>query len=118
MPAGRLGRKHDVATVMISHERLDRLVGQILPACMARSIADIANRRTAESYDAVVCTTAFARAEFDRIHAQNVVTVPLGVDLDQFHPVGARRWCSGRPRPRPCRCTAVGCPWRSMPIAA
>ena len=38
------------------------------------------------NYDAVVCTTAFARAEFDRIHAPNVVTVPLGVDLDQFHP--------------------------------
>ncbi len=94
---GAWGRKHDVATVMISHERLDRLVGQILPARMARSIADMANRRTAESYDAVVCTTAFARAEFDRIHAQNVVTVPLGVDLDQFHPrrrsaVVRQRW--------------------------
>ena len=76
----------DVATVMISHERLDRLVGQILPPRAARSIADAANRRTAQSYDAVVCTTAFAREEFDRIDATNVVTVPLGVDLDQFHP--------------------------------
>ena len=83
---GGWGRRHDVATVMISHERLDRLVGQILPARMARSIANLANRRTAASYDAVVCTTAFAREEFDRIHAPNVVTVPLGVDLDQFHP--------------------------------
>jgi alpha-1,6-mannosyltransferase len=83
---GGWGRRHDVATVMISHERLDRLVGQILPARMARSIANVANRRTAASYDAVVCTTAFAREEFDRIHAPNVVTVPLGVDLDQFHP--------------------------------
>lgn len=83
---GGWGRRHDVATVMISHERLDRLVGQILPARMARSIADAANRRTAASYDAVVCTTAFAREEFDRIHASNVLTVPLGVDLDQFHP--------------------------------
>ena len=53
---------------------------------VARSIADFANRRTAANYDAVVCTTAFARAEFDRIHAPNVLTVPLGVDLDQFHP--------------------------------
>jgi alpha-1,6-mannosyltransferase len=71
---------------MISHERLDRLVGQILPPRLARSIADAANRRTAASYDAVVCTTAFAREEFERIHASNVLTVPLGVDLDQFHP--------------------------------
>src|ERR1700741_3200379 len=83
---GSWGRRHDVATVMISHERLDRLVGQILPRRVARSIADFANRRTAANYDAVVCTTAFARAEFDRIHAPNVLTVPLGVDLDQFHP--------------------------------
>ena len=83
---GGWGRRHDVATVMISHERLDRLVGQILPPRLARSIADAANRRTAASYDAVVCTTAFAREEFERIHASNVLTVPLGVDLDQFHP--------------------------------
>lgn len=83
---GRWGRDHDAVTVMISHERLDRLLGQLLPRRLARSIADAANRRTAHSYDAVVCTTAFAREEFDRIDAPNVVTVPLGVDLDQFHP--------------------------------
>ncbi len=83
---GGWGRRHGVATVMISHERLDRLVGQILPHRMARTVADLANRRTAAGYDAVVCTTAFAREEFDRIHAPNVHTVPLGVDLDQFHP--------------------------------
>ena len=83
---GSWGRRHDVATVMISHERLDRLLGQILPPRMARSFANVANRRTAATYDAVVCTTAFAREEFDRIHVPNVVTVPLGVDLDQFHP--------------------------------
>ncbi|MGE0782949.1 glycosyltransferase, partial [Mycolicibacterium sp.] len=40
----------------------------------------------AADYDAVVCTTGFARAEFDRIGATNLATVPLGVDLDQFHP--------------------------------
>ena len=83
---GRWGRAHGVATVMISHERLDRLVGQVLPRPLARAVADAANRRTAADYDAVVCTTGFARAEFDRIGARNVTTVPLGVDLDQFHP--------------------------------
>ncbi len=83
---GLWGRSRDVATVMISHERLDRLVGQILPRSLARRIADAANRRTAANYDTVVCTTAFAREEFDRIGAANVATVPLGVDLDQFHP--------------------------------
>jgi alpha-1,6-mannosyltransferase len=83
---GQWGRRHDIATVMISHERLDRLIGQVLPGRIARYIADSANRRTAADYDTVVCTTAFAREEFDRIRAPNVVTVPLGVDLDQFHP--------------------------------
>lgn len=83
---GPWGRRHGVSTVMISHERLDRLVGQILPVPMAQAVADVANRRTAANYDAVVCTTAFAREEFDRIGATNVATVPLGVDLDQFHP--------------------------------
>ncbi len=88
---GPWGRKHGVATVMISHERLDRLVGQVLPRPAAIMVADFANRRTAANYDAVVCTTGFAREEFDRIGADNVATVPLGVDLEQFHP---RRRCA------------------------
>ena len=83
---GPWGRRRGVSTVMISHERLDRLAGQLLPARWAEAVADTANRRTADNYDVVVCTTAFAREEFDRVGAANVVTVPLGVDLDQFHP--------------------------------
>ncbi|OMC07905.1 MULTISPECIES: glycosyltransferase [Mycolicibacterium] len=88
---GPWGRRYGVATVMISHERLDRLVGQVLPSAAAVMVADFANRRTAANYDAVVCTTGFAREEFDRIGAENVATVPLGVDLEQFHP---RRRCA------------------------
>ncbi|MHA7651009.1 glycosyltransferase [Mycobacterium sp. ML4] len=83
---GRWGREHGVTTVMISHERLDRLAGQVLPRRTAQRFADFANRRTAAGYDTVVCTTEFAREEFDRIGATNVVTVPLGVDLRTFHP--------------------------------
>src|SRR5262249_51095319 len=45
-----------------------------------------ANRRMAASYDTVVCTTDFAREEFDRIGATNVRRVPLGVDLRAFTP--------------------------------
>ena len=44
---GSWSRRHAVASVMISHERLDRLVGQILPRHVARTVADFANRRTA-----------------------------------------------------------------------
>lgn len=83
---GSWGARREVTTMMISHERLDRLTGQLLPAGLARRIADVANRRTAASYDTVLCTTSFAREEFDRIGARNVMTVPLGVDLDVFHP--------------------------------
>src|ERR1700754_1821347 len=35
---GSWGRRHQVATVMISHERLDRLLGQVLPPRMARAV--------------------------------------------------------------------------------
>jgi alpha-1,6-mannosyltransferase len=83
---GRWGRDYGATTVMISHERLDRLVGQVLPRRAARKFADVANARTAANYDTVVCTTGFAREEFDRIGADNTVTVPLGVDLQTFHP--------------------------------
>lgn len=83
---GRWARRRDVAGVMISHERLDRLLGQVLPRAAARRCADVANGRTAADYDIVVCTTAFAREEFLRIGARNVELVPLGVDLELFSP--------------------------------
>lgn len=84
---GRWASARGVPSVVISHERLDRLLHQfLLPGPAARRVADWANRRMAASYDTVVCTTAFARAEFDRIGARNVVQVPLGVDLATFAP--------------------------------
>lgn len=83
---GTWARRRDVASVMISHERLDRLFGQVMPESAARKAADFANRRTAWNYDTVVCTTDFAQEEFRRIGAENVRRVPLGVDLDLFSP--------------------------------
>jgi len=84
---GGWAARHGVPSVVISHERLDRLLEQfLLPGPTARRWADWANRRMAASYDTVVCTTGFARAEFDRIGARNVLRVPLGVDLAAFSP--------------------------------
>jgi alpha-1,6-mannosyltransferase len=84
---GAWAAERGVPSVVISHERLDRLLHQfLLPHLAARRVADWANRRMAASYDTVVCTTAFARAEFDRIGSRNVVQVPLGVDLATFAP--------------------------------
>jgi alpha-1,6-mannosyltransferase len=84
---GRWAFARGVPSVVISHERLDRLLHQfLLPGRAARRIADWANRRMAACYDTVVCTTSFAREEFDRIGSPNVVQVPLGVDLETFAP--------------------------------
>ncbi|TWH22078.1 alpha-1,6-mannosyltransferase [Prauserella rugosa] len=84
---GAWARERGVPSVVISHERLDRLLRQfLLPRPMAERVADVANRRMAGTYDKVVCTTAFARGEFDRIGAPNVQRVPLGVDLRTFRP--------------------------------
>lgn len=84
---GGWARRRGVASVVVSHERLDRLLHQfLLPSAPARALADLANARMAAAYDTVVCTTGFARAEFDRIGATNVRQVPLGVDLEAFSP--------------------------------
>lgn len=84
---GAWAARRGVPSVVISHERLDRLLAQfLLPEAVACRVADAANARMAAAYDTVVCTTSFARAEFDRIGARNVVQVPLGVDLATFSP--------------------------------
>jgi alpha-1,6-mannosyltransferase len=44
------------------------------------------NRASAAAYDRIVCTTAWAAAEFTGAGADNVTQLPLGVDLDLFHP--------------------------------
>ncbi|OZM80429.1 glycosyltransferase [Pseudonocardia sp. MH-G8] len=85
---GAWATRRGVPSVVISHERLDRLLTQfLLPGPVARNVADAANARMAAAYDTVVCTTSFARAEFDRIGARNVAQVPLGVDLATFSPL-------------------------------
>ena len=84
---GAWASRRGVPSVVVSHERLDRLLDQfLLPPRPARALADLANSRMAAAYDTVVCTTSFARAEFDRIGAGNVRRVPLGVDLATFSP--------------------------------
>ncbi|MDF0528450.1 glycosyltransferase [Tsukamurella sp. 8F] len=83
---GPWAKARGIGSIMISHERLDRMIELGAPKALARWASDVANLGTARSYDTVVCTTAFAGAEFARVHAPNVETVPLGVDLDTFDP--------------------------------
>ncbi|MCH0564781.1 glycosyltransferase [Streptomyces sp. MUM 2J] len=85
---GRWARRARVPAVMVSHETADGVLRTWgLPEPAARRAADALNIRTAHTYARVVCTTEFAEREFVRIGARNVVRAPLGVDLDERHPV-------------------------------
>ncbi|HEX6525405.1 MAG TPA: glycosyltransferase [Streptosporangiaceae bacterium] len=99
---GDWARRRGVPAVMVSHESLAALIGMALPIPgLARALADTLNRRTADAYDQVVCTTGWAAAEFERIGAPNITRAPLGVDLHTFRPRAKRKggaelaWASG-----------------------
>jgi len=93
---GAWAREHGVPAVMVSHESVTALLKLTLlgrgrlSSALSRGVADWLNRRTARAYHRVICTTAWAAAEFGRIGAGNVVRVPLGVDLDTFSPQAGR----------------------------
>ena len=93
---GAWAREHGVPAVMVSHESVTALLKLTLlgagrrRSALSRGVADWLNRRTARTYHRVICTTAWAAAEFGRIGAGNVVRVPLGVDLDTFSPQAGR----------------------------
>ena len=85
---GKWARERGVGSMMVSHESLAGLLGVWgMPA--REMLADRLNRATAEMYDQIVCTTAFAAAEFRRLGVPNLVEVPLGVDLARYHPGAA-----------------------------
>jgi alpha-1,6-mannosyltransferase len=84
---GGWARDRGVPTVMVSHESLAGLLGLVgLPDQWCRRAADRLNALTAASFDLVVCTTGWAGAEFRRLGVDNLAQIPLGVDLDAFHP--------------------------------
>jgi alpha-1,6-mannosyltransferase len=83
---GAWARARGVPAVMVSHESVTALLRLLLGRGLARAAADCLNRRTAQAYRQVVCTTGWAAAEFERIGAGNLVRVPLGVDLSTFTP--------------------------------
>jgi alpha-1,6-mannosyltransferase len=81
-----------VRAVLVSHERLDAILSPRVPRGFPLSAcADWWNRRLAREFDAIVTPSTFAAAEFTRIGARNVSIVPLGVDLDVFHPRARER---------------------------
>lgn len=89
-PLGPWAREHGVAAVLLSHERLDAIVAPRLPSWAAANAlaraADRCNRRLAAAFARVVAASAFSCDEWHRVGADNVVRVPLGVDLATFRP--------------------------------
>ena len=84
---GAWARARGVRSMMVSHDSLAGLMALFSPPGVpAARLADHFNRRTAACYDVVVCTTAWAAAEFRRLGVPNLLQVPLGVDLSCFHP--------------------------------
>jgi alpha-1,6-mannosyltransferase len=84
---GAWARARGIRSMMVSHDSLAGLMAMFSPPGVpAARLADRFNRRTAASYDVVVCTTAWAAAEFRRLGVPNLLQVPLGVDLSCFHP--------------------------------
>ena len=84
---GAWARARGVRSMMVSHDSLAGLMAMFSPPGVpAARLADHFNRRTAASYDVVVCTTAWAAAEFRRLGVPNLLQVPFGVDLACFSP--------------------------------
>ena len=84
---GQWAQARGIPAVMVSHESLAGLVAFLpAPPATRRWLARTLNERTARAYPTVVCTTSWAMAEFDQVGAVNARLVPLGVDLELFHP--------------------------------
>jgi len=100
---GRWASRRDVPAVFFSHERADGVLRAIVPRWLrvvvsVRALADAHNRGTARRFETIVCTTAYAAEEFDRI-GRATTRVALGVDLDAFaperlNPAARARYCA------------------------
>lgn len=89
---GPWAARNGVRSVLVSHERLDAILApRVPPGFPLGVLADWWNGRLAHRFDAVVAPSAFAATEFTRIGASDVSVVPLGVDLDVFHPRARER---------------------------
>ena len=91
LPVTRWARKNDVGSVLFSHERLDDMLARRTGReTTAKVSIKLLNRILVRQFHAIVVTSAFAHREF-RVPAATVgcpiLRVPLGVDLETFHPV-------------------------------
>lgn len=73
--------------VLVSHERLDHVLGAQLPRFLpVRGTSERVVRWLVERVDAVVCASRYAAEEIERSRRAHVVHIPLGIDLETFRP--------------------------------
>ena len=119
----RARRQYRAPAVWFYHANLPRLVAprqEREPAArriLARAVGWY-TRRIAAAVDCTIVASDFARRDLERVGVTNVAFVPLGVDLDLFHP--ARRAADVRAARLACRkgqwrSTSAGLPRRSTP---
>lgn len=85
-PAGRWARRHNVGSVLFSHERLVEMMTHFFRRAFGvEAVVGAMNRRLSQEFDAVVVTSQYAAQEFDNTGA-NLELIPLGVDLETFTP--------------------------------
>ena len=87
---GRVGpwaAREGIPAVLWSHERIDAILAPRVPRGFPlRAAAKRWNHRLLRWFDTVVCSSAFAAAEYTALGARSLCRVPLGVDLQLFHP--------------------------------
>lgn len=88
---GRWARELRMPAMLVSHERLDRVLlarsGGLAGLFGARLEASVdrTDQALAAEYDRVVCTSDWAAEEYRRL-GLDVAVVPLGVDLEEYRP--------------------------------
>jgi len=85
LPVSRWARKDGVGSVLFSHEHLHAMLSLRTGLDVGFGVPVTAfNRVLVRSFDAVVVTSRFAESEFPP--TAPLYRVPLGVDLETFHP--------------------------------
>jgi alpha-1,6-mannosyltransferase len=82
---GKWASRQKIPAIVFSHETLKGLIKNYLGVSLNK-IVKWHNSKLASKFDFVVTTTNFAASEFNEIGTQNLVKIPLGVDLENFSP--------------------------------
>jgi alpha-1,6-mannosyltransferase len=82
---GKWAKSKGIPAIVFSHETLKGLIKNYCGISFNRFVK-WHNTKLAAKFDFVITTTNFAAHEFREIGSHNLVQIPLGVDLENFHP--------------------------------